>query len=143
VVRSTPRPQFTPGKEPVPILQEAGWAPGPVWTGVKSRPHRDSIPDLPACSQLLHRLSYRANDTIFVFDLNNCIIWSVKINKSAYIGHLITSHLFLIKLLFVQLSVFPTQAVSVVKLKSNAARKGQRFPIPGLCSSNQAAFTWF
>ena len=23
----------TPGKDPVPILQEAGWAPGPVWTG--------------------------------------------------------------------------------------------------------------
>ena len=39
------------GKEPVPILQEAGWAPGPVWTGGKSRPHRDSIPDRPARSQ--------------------------------------------------------------------------------------------
>jgi len=48
VFSSTPRPHFTPGKEPVPILQEAGWAPGPVWTGGKSRPHRDSIPDHPA-----------------------------------------------------------------------------------------------
>ena len=38
MVSSTPRPHFTPGKEPVPILQEAGWAPGPVWTGGKSRP---------------------------------------------------------------------------------------------------------
>jgi len=27
-----PRPFFTPGKEPVPIVQEAGWAQGPVWT---------------------------------------------------------------------------------------------------------------
>ena len=27
-----------PGKDPVPILQEAGWAPGSVWTGGKSRP---------------------------------------------------------------------------------------------------------
>ena len=27
-----PRPLFTPGKDPVPIVQEAGWAPGPVWT---------------------------------------------------------------------------------------------------------------
>ena len=43
VVSSTPRPQFTPGKDPVPILQEAGWAPGPVWTGGISRPHRDFI----------------------------------------------------------------------------------------------------
>jgi len=29
MVSSTPRPHFTPGKDPVPILQEAGWAPGP------------------------------------------------------------------------------------------------------------------
>jgi len=33
VVSSTPRPHFTPGKDPVPIVQEAGWAAGPVWTG--------------------------------------------------------------------------------------------------------------
>jgi len=36
----------TPRKDAVPIVQEAGWAPGPVWTGGKARPHRDSIPDL-------------------------------------------------------------------------------------------------
>jgi hypothetical protein len=61
VVSSTPRPHFTPGKDPVPILQEAVWAPGPVWTGGKSRPHRDSIPDPPATSQSLYRLSYPAH----------------------------------------------------------------------------------
>ena len=43
VVSSTPRPHFTSGNDPVPILQEAEWTPGPVWTGGKSRPHRDSI----------------------------------------------------------------------------------------------------
>jgi len=48
VVSSTPRLHFTPGKDPVTILQEAGWGPGPVWTGGKSRPHWDSIPDRPA-----------------------------------------------------------------------------------------------
>ena len=37
-----------PGKDPVPILQETGWAPGSVWTGGKSRPHRDSTPDRPS-----------------------------------------------------------------------------------------------
>jgi len=62
VVSSTPRPHFTPGKDPVTILQEAGWAPGPVWTGGKSHPHRDWIPDRPACSQSLYRLSYPAHD---------------------------------------------------------------------------------
>jgi len=55
---STSRPHFTPGKDPVPIVQEAGWAPGRVWTGGKSRPHRDSIPDRVARSQTLYRLSY-------------------------------------------------------------------------------------
>jgi len=51
MVSSTPWQQFTPGKEPVPILQEARWDPGPVWTGGKSRPHRDSIPERPARSR--------------------------------------------------------------------------------------------
>jgi hypothetical protein len=44
-VSVTPRPHLTPRKEPVPILQEAGWASGPVWTGAENlTPHRDSIP---------------------------------------------------------------------------------------------------
>ena len=51
VVSSTPRPHFTTGKDPVPILQEAEWAPRPVWMGEKSRPHRDSNPGRPARSQ--------------------------------------------------------------------------------------------
>ena len=28
--------EFTPWKDPVPIVQEAGWAPGPVWTGAEN-----------------------------------------------------------------------------------------------------------
>jgi len=52
VVSSTPRPHFTPGKDRVPIVQEIAWAPGPVWTGGKSRPHRNSIPDSPARSSV-------------------------------------------------------------------------------------------
>jgi hypothetical protein len=39
---SAPRPgRFIPGKDPVPIVQEAGWAPGPVWTDVKYLAPRD------------------------------------------------------------------------------------------------------
>jgi hypothetical protein len=30
---------FTPGKDPVPIVQEAGWAPGPVWKGAENLAH--------------------------------------------------------------------------------------------------------
>ena len=50
-----------PWKDPVPLVQEAGWVTGPVWTGGKSRRHRDSIPGRPARSQSLYRLSYRAH----------------------------------------------------------------------------------
>jgi len=35
-VSVTPRPLFTPRKDPVPIVQESGWAPGPVWTGAEN-----------------------------------------------------------------------------------------------------------
>ena len=37
-----------PGKDPVPIVQEAGWAPRPVWTGGKSRLTGIRSPDRPA-----------------------------------------------------------------------------------------------
>jgi len=52
VVSSTPRPHFTPGKEPVRIWQEAGCTWGLIWTGGKSHPHRDSIPNSPARSSV-------------------------------------------------------------------------------------------
>jgi len=78
VVRSTPRPHFTPGKVLVPILQEAGWAIKPVWTGGKSRPNRDSIPDRPARSQSLYRLSYPAHIHIYIY------IYKVKVKWSRY-----------------------------------------------------------
>ena len=75
VVSSTPRPHFTPGKDPVPILQEVGWAPGPVWTGGKSSPHRDSIPGRPARSQSLYQLRYPAHQILlFIYLL---IYWFI------------------------------------------------------------------
>ena len=70
VVSSTPLPHFTPGKDPVPILQEAGWSPRPVWTGGKSHPHRYSIPDRPARSQSLYWLSYPTHTRINSLSLN-------------------------------------------------------------------------
>jgi hypothetical protein len=35
-VSVTHRPHSTHGKDPVPIVQEAGWTPGPVWTGAEN-----------------------------------------------------------------------------------------------------------
>ena len=60
VVNATPRPLFTPGKDPVPIVQEAGWAPGPVWTGAENlAPTGIRSLERPARSQSLYGLSYR------------------------------------------------------------------------------------
>ena len=64
VVNSTSRPHFTPGKDPVPIVQKAGWDRGAVWMDGKSRLHRDSIPDRPARSQSLYQLSYPAHISV-------------------------------------------------------------------------------
>jgi hypothetical protein len=53
-VSVTPRPLSTPGKDPVPIVQEAGWAPGPIWTGAENlAPTGIRSPDRPARSQSL------------------------------------------------------------------------------------------
>jgi hypothetical protein len=58
--RSAPRPgRFVPRKDPVPIEQEAGWAPGLVWTCAKNlAPTGIRSPDRPARSQSPYRLSY-------------------------------------------------------------------------------------
>jgi hypothetical protein len=49
-----PRPLITPRKVQVPIVQEAGWAPGPVWTGAENlEPTGIRSPDCPTRSQSL------------------------------------------------------------------------------------------
>jgi hypothetical protein len=46
---------FTPWKELVPIVQEAGWALGPVWIGAENlAPTGIRSPDLPARSESLY-----------------------------------------------------------------------------------------
>jgi hypothetical protein len=57
-----PRPLCTPVKDPVPIVQEAGWAPGPVWTGVGNLAPTGIWSTVhPARSQSLYWLSYLAH----------------------------------------------------------------------------------
>jgi len=47
-------PFLVPGKDPVPIVQETGWAPGPVWTGAENLADTGiRSPDRPARSQSL------------------------------------------------------------------------------------------
>jgi hypothetical protein len=73
-VSVTPRPLFTPRKDPVPIVQEAGWAPGPVWTGAENlTPNRIRSPDRPARSQSLYRLRYPAHNKITEGEQNGTV----------------------------------------------------------------------
>jgi hypothetical protein len=66
-VSVTPRPLFTPGKNPVPIVQEAGLVPGPVWTGAENLASTGiRSPDRPARSQSLYRTRYPAHNTIVI-----------------------------------------------------------------------------
>jgi hypothetical protein len=61
-VSVTTRPLFTSRKDLVPIVQEAGWVPGLVWTGAENLAPT-GIQSLyhPARSQLLYRLRYPAH----------------------------------------------------------------------------------
>jgi hypothetical protein len=66
-VSVTPRSLFTPGKDPVHIVQEAGLAPGSVWTGAENLASTGiRSPARPARSQSLYRLSYRAHNILYV-----------------------------------------------------------------------------
>jgi len=62
---STPRPgHTTPEKDPLPIVQEAGWASEPVWTDAENlAPTGIRSPDRPARNESLYRLSYPGTAT--------------------------------------------------------------------------------
>jgi len=56
-----------PGKDPVSIVQEHWWAPGPVWTVAQNlAPTGIRFPDRPARSQSLYRLRYPAHIMICI-----------------------------------------------------------------------------
>ena len=65
---SKPRPgRFTPRKDPVSIVQEAGCAPGSVWTGADNlAPTGIPSPNRPSRSQSLYRLSYSVSASTIV-----------------------------------------------------------------------------
>jgi hypothetical protein len=56
--------RFTPATDTVRIVQEGGWAPGPVRTGAENLALTGiRSPDRPARSESLYRLSYRGPHT--------------------------------------------------------------------------------
>ena len=53
--RHTPRLLYSRERDPVPIVQEAGWASGPVWTGAENlAPSEIRSPDRPGRSESLY-----------------------------------------------------------------------------------------
>jgi hypothetical protein len=60
--RHAPAALYPREKDPVPIVKEAGWSPGPVWIGVENfDPTGIRSLDRPARSQSLYRLHYPAH----------------------------------------------------------------------------------
>jgi hypothetical protein len=89
---STPRPGcFTPRKDPVPTVQEVGWAPGPVLTGAENiasagvrSPHR------PARSESLHRLRYPGSLIEYVrYENNSGKNWDCNTSWTKCVIHLV------------------------------------------------------
>ena len=70
-----------PRKDPVPIVQEAGWASKPVWTGAENlAPTGIRSPDRPASSESLYQLSYSGPHSIIL--LRNKLTFR---NRASYI----------------------------------------------------------
>jgi hypothetical protein len=62
---SCPGHLLPPG-DPVPLVQEAEWAPGAVWTGAENLAFTGiQSPDHPAPSQSLYRLSYSTHVSVY------------------------------------------------------------------------------
>jgi hypothetical protein len=85
-VSVTPRPLFIPGKDPVPIVQEAGWVRGQGWTGTENlTPTRIRSPDRLARSQSLYRLRYPLHNSQKVNYKNCTVHFRTRKNVKSYL----------------------------------------------------------
>ena len=82
---STIRPgRLYPGKDPIPIVQEAGWASEPVWIGAANlAPIGIRSPDFRARSESLYRLSHPGSFLSFIFTWRHALC-------SRLLGHEVT-----------------------------------------------------
>jgi hypothetical protein len=69
---SSPRSgPFTPGNDPVPIVQQGGWAPGPVWTDAENLvPSSFRTPDLQTSSESLYHRRHPGPTSLYGFRNN-------------------------------------------------------------------------
>jgi len=114
----TTRPLFTSGNDPVPIVREAAWAPGPVWTGAENLvPNGIRSPDRPNRSHSLYQLRYPAHCFINTHNDKSSTRWE---NQSEYTWCLFAaqkSWAFLIaKLLFSNESTYTNKTFDIIIL---------------------------
>jgi len=89
VVSPTPRPPLPPGKTRYPFYRRLGG------TSEKSRPHRDLIPDRPARSRSLYRLSYPAHvkyEVLFGVKVERNILHTTKLHWTHLANKLSSKH---------------------------------------------------
>jgi len=69
-----PPPLYVRERDPVPIVQQFGWAPGPVWIGAENLvPIGLRSPDLSASSESLYRLNYPGPHCL-IMEFNNTLL---------------------------------------------------------------------
>ena len=77
-----PQPLYARERDLLPIVQEAGWALGPVWAGAENLASTGiRSPDRPARSQSLYRLRYPAH-----FVMDNLSIFCEVLYKARFYG---------------------------------------------------------
>ena len=90
VVSSTPRPHFTPGKYPVPIVQEAGWG---TRAGLdrcgKSRPHRRKSNNKASKYSIFRTRKPCSREWKFVHSVRNllCCFVTVSCKVTSVVSH--------------------------------------------------------
>ena len=81
IVTAMPRPLYSWERYLAHFVREAGWAPGPVWTGAEDlAPTALRSADSPACSEALYRLSYPGQPRIAID--NRKAVPAFKVNNS-------------------------------------------------------------
>ena len=111
-----PRPgRFTPGKDPVHTVWDAGWAPGPVWTGVENLvPTGIRSRDRPARSESQYQLSYP--DPLTLHRPNNLNFQGF--NNHPFLTHISITHIILTEII----TIFHFYGVMSTKLTTTLVR---------------------
>jgi hypothetical protein len=79
-VSVTSRPLFTTGKDLVPIVQEAGWAPRPVWTGAENLTSQGLVRLSPPDFDLFPKLNKPLSGKRFrsIEEVSNEVTWVIR-----------------------------------------------------------------